>query len=68
MAWDDVVGKAFGRGKERYIVLQVVLTEKFFGTGSGVKSLTNFIQYQQHLQVPRDFVLATKFRRPWCLN
>ena len=41
MAWDDVVGKAFGRGKERYIVLQVVLTEKFFGTGSGVKSLTN---------------------------
>lgn len=42
MAWDDVVGKAFGRQeKEKYIVLQVILTEKFFGTGSGINSLTN---------------------------
>lgn len=26
---------------DRYVVLQVVLTEKFFGTGSGISSLTN---------------------------
>ena len=33
------------KGKEKetdmYVVLQVVLTEKFMGTGSGVSSLTN---------------------------
>ncbi len=34
-------GRADGTGDEKYIVLQVVLTEKFIGTGSGVSSLTN---------------------------
>lgn len=39
--WDDVVGKAEGRKGEKYVVLQVVLTEKLMGTGSGTASLTN---------------------------
>lgn len=34
-------GKAQGTGDEQYVVLQVVLTEKFIGTGSGVSSLSN---------------------------
>ncbi|MCQ2790179.1 MAG: DUF4177 domain-containing protein [bacterium] len=32
---------AQGRKNDMYVVLQVVLTEKFLGTGSGVSSLTN---------------------------
>ena len=27
--WDDVAGRAAGNDNEKYIVLQVVLTEKF---------------------------------------
>ena len=34
-------GRAESRGGEPYIVLQVVLTEKLIGTGSGTSSLTN---------------------------
>lgn len=34
-------GRAVGKGSEPYIVLQVVLTEKLIGTGSGTSSLTN---------------------------
>lgn len=41
MAWDDIVGKAKGKNNEKYVVIQVVLTEKLLGTGSGTKSLTN---------------------------
>lgn len=41
MAWDDKPGKAFGRNSDKYVVIQVVLTEKFLGTGSGSTSLTN---------------------------
>lgn len=41
MAWDDIVGTAEGESKDKYVVLQVVLTEKFLGTGSGTASLTN---------------------------
>lgn len=41
MAWDDKTGKAVGRNDDKYVVLQVVLTEKFLGTGSGTSSLTN---------------------------
>ena len=41
MAWDDKAGKAVGGNDDKYVVLQVVLTEKFLGTGSGTSSLTN---------------------------
>lgn len=41
MAWDDITGRAAGSCKDKYVVLQVVLTEKFLGTGSGTSSLTN---------------------------
>ena len=33
--------RANGSGNEMYVVIQVVLTEKFIGTGSGLSSLTN---------------------------
>ena len=36
--------QANGRAGDMYVVLQVVLTEKFIGTGSGVSSLTNLQQ------------------------
>lgn len=32
---------AHGSKNDMYVVIQVVLTEKFFGTGSGESSLTN---------------------------
>lgn len=41
MAWDDVAGKATRNNGDKYVVLQVVLTEKLLGTGSGTASLTN---------------------------
>ncbi|EFK39563.1 MULTISPECIES: DUF4177 domain-containing protein [Peptoniphilus] len=41
MAWDEKTGKAVGGNDDKYVVLQVVLTEKFLGTGSGTSSLTN---------------------------
>lgn len=41
MGWDDKTGKANGGRSDKYVVLQVVLTEKFLGTGSGTASLTN---------------------------
>ena len=41
MVWDDKTGKAVGGNDDKYVVLQVVLTEKFLGTGSGTSSLTN---------------------------
>lgn len=41
MAWDDGVYKAEGNRADKYVVLQVVLTERFLGTGSGTTSLTN---------------------------
>lgn len=41
MAWDDKTGKSVGGNDDKYVVLQVVLTEKFLGTGSGTSSLTN---------------------------
>ena len=33
--------KAKGNSNDKYVVIQVVLTEKFIGTGSGISSLTN---------------------------
>ncbi|EFA90276.1 DUF4177 domain-containing protein [Peptoniphilus lacrimalis] len=41
MVWDEKTGKAVGGNDDKYVVLQVVLTEKFLGTGSGTSSLTN---------------------------
>lgn len=41
MAWDNITGKAKTDSREKYVVIQVVLTEKFLGTGSGTGSLTN---------------------------
>ncbi|MGP1576265.1 MAG: hypothetical protein ACTTH7_02060 [Treponema sp.] len=39
--FDSGTLKANGSAGDRYVVLQVVLTEKFLGTGSGIGSLTN---------------------------
>ncbi|MDU5149889.1 DUF4177 domain-containing protein [Anaerococcus prevotii] len=41
MALDDKIGKGKGKKGDKYVVLQVVLTEKIMGTGSGSTSLTN---------------------------
>lgn len=41
MVWDKKIGKADGNNNDKYVVLQVVLTEKLLGTGSGTTSLTN---------------------------
>ena len=38
---DAGVIAAAGKKGDMYVVLQVVLTEKFLGTGSGVSSLSN---------------------------
>ena len=50
--WDDVAGKASHVNRDKYVVLQVVLTEKFLGTGS-VKSLTN-LQAEINKQAEKD--------------
>lgn len=39
--FDNVPTRAMGAQNEKYVVIQVVLTEKFAGTGSNVMSLTN---------------------------
>ncbi len=36
--------RAHGQNGDMYVVIQVVLTEKFLGSGSGVSSLTNLQQ------------------------
>lgn len=56
--FDSGVGSANGRGGEPYIVLQVVLTEKLFGTGSDVVSLTN-LQKVINQQVAKGYRLHT---------
>ena len=58
MAWDDVTGKATNSNGEKYIVLQVILTEKFLGTGSGVASLTN-LQNEINKQAAKGYRLHT---------
>ena len=76
MAWDDVAGKAAGNNGDKYVVLQVVLTEKLLGTGSGTASLTNLQSeinkqaakgYRLHT-ISRVFLAAIKFKLPWYLN
>ena len=39
--FDNVPTRALGAKNDKYVVIQVVLTEKLMGTGSGVQSLTN---------------------------
>ena len=58
MAWDDVAGKAAGNNGDKYVVLQVVLTEKLLGTGSGTASLTNQ-QSEINIQAAKGFRLHT---------
>ena len=58
MAWDDIAGRANGGAGDKYIVLQVVLTEKFLGTGSGVASLTN-LQNEINKQAAKGYRLHT---------
>ncbi len=49
---------AQGKAGDMYVVQQVVLTEKFFGTGSGVSSLTN-LQEIINKQVSKGYRLHT---------
>lgn len=82
MAWDDVAGKATRNNGDKYVVLQVVLTEKLLGTGSGTASLTN-LQSEINKQAAKGYRLHTisttssgskgflgaiKFKLPWYLN
>lgn len=56
--FDSKVGSAAGNTQEKYIVLQVVLTEKLLGTGSGVSSLTN-LQKTINEQAAKGYRLHT---------
>ena len=56
--FDNVAGKAQSGANEKYIVIQVVLTEKLLGTGSGVSSLTN-LQNEINKQAARGYRLHT---------
>lgn len=58
MAWDDVAGKAAGNNGDKYVVLQVVLTEKLLGTSSGTASLTN-LQSEINKQAAKGYRLHT---------
>ena len=49
---------AQGKKGDMYIVIQVVLTEKFIGTGSGVSSLTN-LQRTINEQAAKGYRLHT---------
>lgn len=56
--FDNVTGKAEGENNDKYVVLQVVLTEKFLGTGSGAASLTN-LQAEINKQAAKGYRLHT---------
>ncbi|MCQ2594678.1 MAG: DUF4177 domain-containing protein [Treponemataceae bacterium] len=56
--FDAGVIAAQGRKNDMYVVLQVVLTEKFLGTGSGVSSLTN-LQRTINEQAAKGYRLHT---------
>lgn len=56
--FDAGPGAAEGNGREKYIVLQVVLTEKLLGTGSGVSSLNN-LQNVINSQAAKGYRLHT---------
>lgn len=55
---DKGKGTAATSGNEAYVVIQVVLTEKFIGTGSGVASLTN-LQNTINEQAAKGYRLHT---------
>lgn len=50
--------KANGSVGDMYVVIQVVLTEKFIGTGSGISSLTN-LQSTINAQAAKGYRLHT---------
>ena len=56
--FDAAAIAAQGRAEDMYIVIQVILTEKFLGTGSGVSSLTN-LQATINKQVAKGYRLHT---------
>ncbi|MBO7583156.1 MAG: DUF4177 domain-containing protein [Treponema sp.] len=56
--FDSGTLKARGSKGEKYVVLQVVLTEKFIGTGSGISSLTN-LQAAINEQAEKGYRLHT---------
>ncbi|MBQ2823709.1 MAG: DUF4177 domain-containing protein [Oscillospiraceae bacterium] len=58
LGFDDVAGKAYSSGNEKYVVIQVVLTEKLLGTGSGTASLTN-LQSEINKQAAKGYRLHT---------
>ena len=60
MAWDDVAGKAAENNGDKYVVLQVVLTEKLLGTGSGTASLTN-LQSEINKQAAKSRLFIVQF-------
>ncbi len=46
---------AEGKKGDMYLVVQVVLTEKFIGTGSGVSSLTNLQRTSMSSELCKSF-------------
>jgi hypothetical protein len=58
MGFDDKSTRAKGTGDDKYVVIQVILTEKFIGTGSGVRSLTN-LQATINEQASKGYRLHT---------
>lgn len=50
--------QASGNNGDKYLVLQVVLTEKFIGTGSGISSLSN-LQSTINKQAAKGYRLHT---------
>nr|DAE92129.1 MAG TPA: protein of unknown function DUF4177 [Myoviridae sp. ct5xZ3] len=56
--FDSGKGKAEGKVGDKYVVLQVILTEKLLGTGSGVSSLTN-LQATINEQAAKGYRLHT---------
>ncbi len=56
--FDNVPTRALGAKNDKYVVIQVVLTEKLMGTGSGVQSLTN-LQNVINQQAAKGYRLHT---------
>lgn len=57
--WNNVAGKASHNNRDKYVVLQVVLTEEFEGAGySDAKSLTN-LQAVINKQAEKGYKLHT---------
>src|SRR5574344_2098352 len=56
--WDSGKGQAEGNKGDMYVVIQVVLTEKLMGTGSGISSLTN-LQSTINAQAAKGYRLHT---------